>query len=445
MGNHKVWIKISGVIQERKAVMVTKYDFRRLILKLVIPGAVVSVLIIMLFIAFDTSFPIAQAAFPGINGKIAFASDRDGNYEIYVMNADGTNQTRLTFNNTDEKSPAWSPDGTKVAFISDRDGNNEIYVMEADGTNQTRLTNNTVDDASPSWSPDGAQLVFVHSQENINDVDWIYVMESDGTNQIPLITLGGWMGDVTWSPNGTRIAFISEAPPIGFEIYAMDANGSNLTRLTYDISGMICFPDWSPNGSKIAFSDCYFPYAGEIYEINPDGTGLVNLTNSPFPMFDINPAWAPDGTKITFQSSSGGSFDIHVMNTDGTDRKNISNHPADDIDADWQPLSLIDIDIKPDSYPNGINLNSMGRVPVAILTTDDFDATTVDPTSVIFAGAYPIRWTPQDVDYDGDLDLIFHFRTQELNLDENSTDAKLEGETFSGLAFYGIDTVKIKK
>ena len=85
--------------------------------------------------------------------KIAFTSNRDGNYEIYVMDPDGTNQARLTDNSHDDYSPSWSPDGTKIAFQSNRDGNYEIYVMNADGSNQTRLTDNSKNDRSPSWGP----------------------------------------------------------------------------------------------------------------------------------------------------------------------------------------------------------------------------------------------------------------------------------------------------
>lgn len=103
-----------------------------------------------------------------------------------------------------------------------------------------------------------------------------------------------------------------------------------------------------------------------------------------------------------------------------------------------------DIDIKPGSYPNSINLKSNGNVPVAILTSENFDASTVDPVTVEFAGALPVKWVVEDVDGDGDMDMVFHFKNQELNLDETSTEAYLTGYTDTGEFIWGKDTVKIK-
>jgi len=103
----------------------------------------------------------------------------------------------------------------------------------------------------------------------------------------------------------------------------------------------------------------------------------------------------------------------------------------------------VDIDIKPGSCPNSISLRSRGRIAVAILTTADYDATAVDPASVVFAGAAPIRWAQEDVDDDGDVDLVFHFKTQELALDEDSTEATLTGTSLSGNPIWGSDTVRI--
>ena len=114
-------------------------------------------------------------------GKITFMSSRDGNAEVYVMNADGSGQTRLTKNNqTWDYCPAWSPDGSKIAFESDRDGNWEIYVMNADGSEQTRLTNNPEEDYSPAWSPDGSKIAFMSKRDGNYE---IYVMNADGSEQ----------------------------------------------------------------------------------------------------------------------------------------------------------------------------------------------------------------------------------------------------------------------
>jgi hypothetical protein len=101
------------------------------------------------------------------------------------------------------------------------------------------------------------------------------------------------------------------------------------------------------------------------------------------------------------------------------------------------------IDIKPGSDPNSINLGAKGKVSVAILTTYDFDATNVDAETVTFAGAPAIKWTTEDIDSDGDMDMVLHFKTEQLVLDTNSTSAILQGYTEGGVFFWGEDTVNI--
>src|SRR5918992_951085 len=120
--------------------------------------------------------------FPGPNGQIAFVSLRDGNDEIYVMTADGSDQTNLSNNDADDFNPSWSPDGEKIAFSSFRDeteesDNEEIYVMNADGSGQTRLTDDPALDRFASWSPDGEKIAFTSDREN--GIDEIYVMNAD--------------------------------------------------------------------------------------------------------------------------------------------------------------------------------------------------------------------------------------------------------------------------
>jgi len=253
----------------------------------------------------------------GINeGKIAFTSYRNGgnNAEIYVINADGTDETRLTNNPSIDYQPTWSPDGSKIAFSSNRDGNTEIYVMNADGTGQTRLTYDSSHDYYPAWSPDGSKIVFSHF---VNDYSYeIYVMNADGTGQTRLTNNPSIDYQPTWSPDGSKIAFSSNRDG-DTEIYVMNADGTGQTRLTDTVSenhGGEC-PTWSPNGSKIAFSS-YFDGMSEIYVMNADGTGQTRLTNNP--SSDYQPTWSPDGSKIAFSSNRLGITLIYVMNADGT-------------------------------------------------------------------------------------------------------------------------------
>lgn len=112
-------------------------------------------------------------------GKIAFVSDRDGNPEIYVMNADGSQQTRLTYNLATDTGPSWSPDGKQIAFLSDRDETPGIYVMDMDGSNLTRLTAQYAYSA-PIWSPDGEWVAFSGEGRDI------YVVRPDSSQEVQL-------------------------------------------------------------------------------------------------------------------------------------------------------------------------------------------------------------------------------------------------------------------
>jgi len=125
----------------------------------------------------------AAAVITGVTGKIAFTSDRDGNFEVYVMNADGSGQTDLTNNQAKDGVSSWSPDGKKLVFSSNRDNNDEIYVMNSDGSGQTNLTNSSAMDGFPTWSPDGLKLAYASGRDGNME---IYMMNADGSNQVRL-------------------------------------------------------------------------------------------------------------------------------------------------------------------------------------------------------------------------------------------------------------------
>ena len=160
--------------------------------------------------------------------KIAFQSNRDKNWEIYVIDADGTRKRRLTNHRASDNTPAWSPDGREIAFVSARDGNLEVYVMDRSGNNQHNITNHAFTDTNPSWAPSGNKITFSSYRD---DSEEIYVMDADGKNQRNITNHPSADSNPSWSPSGSTIAFQSNRDG-NLEIYVMDTSGNNQRRLT---------------------------------------------------------------------------------------------------------------------------------------------------------------------------------------------------------------------
>ncbi len=227
--------------------------------------------------------------------RIAFQSNRDGNDEVYVINADGSGLVRLTNNAAWDGGPAWSPDRTKLAFASSRDGGTEIYVMNPDGSGITRVSSEQADERSPAWSPDGTRIAIISARDGH---DQVYVMNADGSGITRLTDDPAGNVEPSWSPDGTRIVFRSNRDG-NSQIYLMNADGSALTRLTNNVDNDVQ-PAWSPDGSRIAFTKvvqlcddvdgCW--NTTSIYVINADGSGLTQL-NGTNTGLDSDPAWRP--------------------------------------------------------------------------------------------------------------------------------------------------------
>jgi Tol biopolymer transport system component len=271
--------------------------------------------------------------------KIAFNSYRDWHYEISVMNADGSAQTRLTNNvvdydeYTDDSNlyPVFSPDGRKIAFIGKRDVNWEIYVMNADGSGQTRLTYESAV-LFPTFSHDGSRIVF----EDLRDGEFeIYVMNADGSGQTRLTYNDSRDMSPAFSPDGRMVAFVSFRDG-NYEIYVMNADGSEQTRLTYKDAGDFD-PVFSPDGRKIAF-DSERDGKLYIYVMNADGSGQTRLTyNDPG---DFAPVFSPDGSKIAFYSERDGNKELYVMNADGSAQTRLTYNDVDDSDLAFSPMRV---------------------------------------------------------------------------------------------------------
>jgi len=231
-----------------------------------------------------------SAAWSPDGKSITFASDREGSPEIYIMDADGNNQERLTFMDTFSTGPSWSPDGQKIAFNAVDEGLSQIYVMNADGSNVVRLTDHAGDSYSPSWSPDGSKILYeLYESIDGGAISIINVMDSDGSNKAPLTTKEHSNFNPSWSPDGLKIAFAS-GRDLNWQLYLMDSDGSNQEKL-FSIDQDCLRPTWSPDGQQIAFTLVYDWDNTHICTIKIDGSDMLQLTDEPG--INSRPSWSP--------------------------------------------------------------------------------------------------------------------------------------------------------
>lgn len=282
----------------------------------------------------------AHAAFPSANGKIDFASDRDGNFEIYTMNPDGTGIKQLTrtLYPSGNMSPAISPNGTRIVFERDKN----IWIMNSDGTEQRQLTTDPAYDHDPTFSASGNKIAFLTRRGIDGPIsrDNIWIMNTDGSGQTR-VTIDGAI-EPTWSPNKNMIAFIRSGA-----LWVTNLTSHVDTQYTFSNTGNpdtsvggVAFPTWSPDGSLIEFTGIggalHCSCSGYFSVSSAGGTPTTIGSDDPS---DAYLAFSPDGSRMALQSTNRErNQEIYTMSPDGSGLTNISRDPSHyDNQPDWGP------------------------------------------------------------------------------------------------------------
>jgi len=274
--------------------------------------------------------------------RIAFATDRDDNWEIYVMNSDGTNAHNISNHPGIDTYPAWSPDGSKIAFQTERDGNLEIYVMNSDGSDPVRLTNDVGKDLWPEWSPDGEKISFTSDRRGTLS---IWTMNPDGT-EVEDFT-GSFIHSrwATWEPKSRRIAYQSD---LGVSVVKADGTDSQriIDNDVFFDGFFVGWLNWSPDGQRLAMISNHqerTTFTRNLYTSELDGLRFRRLypiaSGSPYE----RPTWSPDGEWIVYaiQASDEGGWDIQVVKFDTQETVRLTNSPGTDTFPDWEPRGFM--------------------------------------------------------------------------------------------------------
>jgi Tol biopolymer transport system component len=286
------------------------------------------------------------AAAPGqvaANGRILISSGSASDSQLVGVDAAGKHPLCLVAYGG-VMTGAYSPDGLKVVLSNNTDGDYDIFVMNADGTGQRQLTHNSSNDQQPAWSPDGKQIAFTSNRDG--DFD-IYVMNADGSNPVNL-TNAYWTGsdlDPHWSPDGQSIAYVTSMAGT-WDIYSLSPTGSSTQALTNGPSSE-WFDDWAPDGNSfLAETNLKGNFDIYRYQVGQSLDGTSGAQPVPLAATAASEGagtYSPDGQKIAFSSNRDGDFELIVMNADGTNMQQLTHNQIDDAVIAWQPL----YDVKP--------------------------------------------------------------------------------------------------
>jgi Tol biopolymer transport system component len=264
-------------------------------------------------VALLLSLPVAASAtYPGsVDGRLAIGSSVDGNFDIYTVLPNGEGLLRLTTDPLFDACPAWSADGKHIAWCHgvQRGGIIDVWTMKLDGSSKHQVTDLGGRSLFPDFAPDGSRILFSSIRAGATDFD-LFVVNVDGTGLVQLTSDPGFDGNPAWSPDGGQIVFTSDRTGVG-QVYVMDANGGNVTQLTFDDVFKDQVPDWSPDGSKIAYAA---GDPGDILVMNANGSNQHTIVGGSTD--DFGSAWSPDGGQIAFVRFDDRT--VRVANADGS-------------------------------------------------------------------------------------------------------------------------------
>ncbi len=277
------------------------------------------------------------------SGRIAFASDRDGNADIYIMDADGGQPVNITNSESQDFEPTWSPDGTRLAFSSIADRAGDIYVISASGGDRQQLTDHPAIDSTPRWSPDGSLISFYSARSQGEGFMWLMIPDGTDARVVPLTqdpsdpeTPCRAVTPFSWLPDSQRLLFQgSRADTNAVQVCAVNIDGSDVEVIRSDNDAMNIAPAASPDGSRVAFASDRDGEDLEIYVVDTDGGNLRRLTDSS--SRDAQPTWSPDGQWIAFTSTRDAGFEVYIMRADGSDLRRLTDNQAIDGDPAWSP------------------------------------------------------------------------------------------------------------
>ncbi len=291
---------------------------------------------------------LSPTALPFAQGRIAFASNRDGDFDIYVLDMATGIAVQVTDNDVEDRWPSWSPNGEQVVFVSDQSGDDDLFVMDARGANRTQLTTATSMDRYPAWSPDGRTVVF--SRETASGSDLMSFnsacMAQAGAceDALTTVTTGRYDLHPAWSPDGSRIVFAASDFPGLPSVIALMMPGTTEYEPLPGTGSSDSSPAWSPDGNRIAFVS-YARGDNDLYVMAANGAQVVQLTAET--SNDVEPTWSPDGRYLVFASdrSGEGDFELYLIRTncrspeEGCEAEAIqlTDNTADDLNPAWIP------------------------------------------------------------------------------------------------------------